>query len=134
MKGPTRSVCDSAAETPTPREPDSKNSKITTKTQTSGETREIFVSVWLREARAEAGGHSGQHSPDPAVHTTSQTPTLLGSCSQPLCSAEGTGPVAGELQHGSAGTLTVEEGGHALDPITLRAEALLDGRGGEGFA
>jgi len=132
MKGPTRSVCDSAAETPTPREPDSRNRKITTITQTSGETRKIFLRVWLREARAEAGGHSGQHSPDPAVHATSQTQTLPGSCSQPLCSAEGTGPVAGELQHGSAGALAAEEGGHALDPTALRAEALLGGRGAEG--
>jgi len=39
--------------------------------------------------------------------------------------------VAGELQHGSAGALAAEEGGHALDPIALRAEALLGGRGGE---
>jgi len=40
--------------------------------------------------------------------------------------------VAGELQHGSARALAAEEGGHAWDPIALRAEALLDGRGGEG--
>jgi len=132
MKGPTRSVCDSAAETPTPREPDSRNSKITTITQTSGETRKIFLRVWLREARAEAGGHSGQRSPDPAALATSQTPTLLGSCSQPLCSAEGTGLMAGEVQHSSAGALAAEEGGHAWDPIALRAEALLGGRGAEG--
>ena len=42
--------------------------------------------------------------------------------------------MAGELQHGSAGALAAEEGGHAWDPITLRAEALLDRRGREVFS
>ena len=87
------------------------------------------MKVQMREACREAVRHSEQRSPDPAVHATSQTPTLLGSCSQPLCSAEGTGPVAGELQHGSAGALAAEEGGVTpWYPTILRAEALLGGR------
>ena len=127
-------MCDSAAETPIPREPGG-TTKITitiTITQTSGETRKNTVRVWLGEARRVAAKHSGQRSPYPAAHVVSQTPTLPGGCSQPLCSAEGTGHVAGELHHGSAGALAAEEVVHALDPTPLRAEALLGGRGGKG--
>ena len=40
MKGPTRYACDSAAENPIPREPDSKNKITIAITLTSGETRE----------------------------------------------------------------------------------------------
>ena len=87
--------------------------------------------VWLRAARAEAARHSGQRYAYPAVHATSQTSTLPGSCSQAPCSAEENGRVAGELHHGSAGALASQEG-HALNHRALRAEALLGGRGGKG--
>jgi len=101
-------------------------------TQTSRETRKNAVRVCLREARAEAAGRSGQCYPDPAVFATSQTPTLPASCCQPLCSAEGSGPVAGELQHSSAAALAAEEVVDALEPTALRAEALLGGTGDKG--
>ena len=131
-KGPTRSVCDSAAETPTPREPDSKNKITITITQRSGERRKNTARVRLREGSAEVAGHSGQRYHYPAVHATSQTPMLPGGCSQPLCSAEGTGHVAAELHHGCAGALPAEEVVHASHPTTLRAEAALRGSGGKG--
>ena len=121
---------DSAAEIPIPRKPDSKNKITTATTQTSGEIN--TVRARLREARA--GAASGQRYPSPAVLTASQTPPLPVGCSQPLCSAEGTGHRAGELHHGSAAAWAAEEEVHALDPTALRAEALLGGRGGSKWA
>ena len=71
-------MCGSAAETPIPREPESENERTITIIQTRGETRQNTARVWLREARGEAAGHSGQRSPHPALHAASQTPTLPG--------------------------------------------------------
>ena len=39
--------------------------------------------------------------------------------------------MAGELHHSSAGALAAEEVVHVLDPTTLKAEALLGGKGGK---
>lgn len=48
------------------------------------------------------------------------TSTLVGSCSQPLCSSEGNGGDAGELRHGSAAALAAEEEVHGSDPTAPR--------------
>lgn len=90
--GPTRSECDSAAETPIPREPDSKNEVTITTTQTTGETWENTVSVWLREAAGDSGKFCLLSCSDLLPDTNSAKQMLSA-----LSSAEGNGHVAGEL-------------------------------------
>jgi len=66
LGGPTRSVSDSAAETPIPREPDGANMGTTSVTQKSGAGRRNIVRFEMKEA--EAARHSGHCYPHPSVH------------------------------------------------------------------
>jgi len=105
--GQAISEFDSAAETPIPRECDSK--KKTNFKETSRETRKNTVRIWLRETKGEAAGHSWKRYPHPAMHATSQTVKTQDSCPQPHHCSAGYGQVAGGMSFtSSAGVLDRE--------------------------
>ena len=117
--------------TVTAREPTSRKKSGTSRWRNKGKLCDS-PPKGSKERRGEAAGYSGKPSPHPAEHSTSRLAIAQGSRSQPLCPAEGSGPVSGEMPLCCARALAAEEAPPALDHTALRAAALLGGRWEQG--